>query len=262
MAAQQASRAGQHLVVAVSRILLLAGTAEARILAERLSALRGVELVSSLAGRVSQPVLPPGQTRIGGFGDAEGLAAYLAEHRISAVVDATHPFAAQVTAHAAVACADAGLPLLVLRRPGWVAGPGDDWRRVPALPDALAVVRGERAGSVLLTLGRRGPEAFAADSARHYVIRCVDPPDGDLPPRHTIVLDRGPFGLAGERMLLREHRVGLLVTRDSGGRWTEAKLVAARELGLPVVMIDRPPLPENVRTASAVADAEEWVRGF
>jgi precorrin-6A/cobalt-precorrin-6A reductase len=246
----------------VSRILLLGGTAEARILAERLSALRGVELISSLAGRVSQPVLPSGQTRIGGFGDAAGLTGYLAEHRISAVVDATHPFATQVTAHAAAACADAGLPLLVLRRPGWAAGPGDDWRRVPALPDALAAIQGEHVGSVLLTLGRRGPEAFAADSARHYVIRCVDPPDGDLPPRHTIVLDRGPFGLAGERALLREHRADLLVTRDSGGRWTAAKLVAARELGLPVVMIDRPPLPEDVRTVADVADAEEWVRGF
>jgi precorrin-6A/cobalt-precorrin-6A reductase len=244
------------------RVLILGGTDEGRTLAERLAAGPGLDVVSSLAGRVADPRLPAGGTvRIGGFGGADGLAAHLAAVGTDAVVDATHPFAVRITEHAATACARRGIPLLVLRRPGWTAGPGDDWCRVPDATAAAAVVAGGPPGAVLLTLGRRAPATFADDARHHYVIRSVGPPDGEpLPPRHTVVLARGPFTADGERDLLLAHAITLLVTRDSGGSATAAKLTAARELALPVVMIDRPPAPSGIPIAPDAATAEEWVR--
>jgi precorrin-6A/cobalt-precorrin-6A reductase len=239
------------------RVLVLGGTGEARRLAAALVD-EGVPVLSSLAGRVADPVLPPGDVRIGGFGGRDGLAAWLAAHPVRAVVDATHPFAATMTASAASAAAATGIPLLRLQRPGWTAQPGDDWRWVDSLPEAAEAVHGS--GCVFLTTGRQGLAAFAQLTA-HCVVRSVDPPEPPLPARTTVVLERGPFGLADELALLREHAVDVLVTKDSGGSMTAAKLAAARELGLPVVVVRRPPLPPGVPVVGTVDGALSWLRG-
>ncbi|MGY1635665.1 cobalt-precorrin-6A reductase [Geodermatophilus sp. SYSU D00742] len=241
------------MVGVTGRVLVLGGTGEARWLAERLVA-EGVEVLSSLAGRVADPRLPPGEVRIGGFGGADGLAAALAG--VAAVVDATHPFAATMTAHAAAAAAATGTPLLRLQRPGWTAGPGDDWRWVESLDQAAAAVA--RYGSVFLTTGRQGLAAFAGLSGR-CLVRAVEPPSPPLPGRVTVVLARGPFTVEEERTLMRRHDVEVLVTKDSGGGMTAAKLTAARELGLPVVVVRRPPVPSGVPLVATVEEALAWV---
>jgi precorrin-6A/cobalt-precorrin-6A reductase len=237
------------------RVLVLGGTGEARELAARLAGRPGLEVVSSLAGRTSHPRRPPGRTRVGGFGGAAGLAGWLAAERIGAVVDATHPFATAMTEAAVTATAGLGVPLLVLRRPGWTAGPGDDWRRVPSLAAAAADLPGQR---VLLTVGRGEVRAFAADQDRWFLIRSVETPEPPLPPRAQVVTARGPFKVADELVLMRGHGIDVVVTRDSGGAQTSAKLAAARQLGLPVVMIDRPPAPA-VPTVATVTDAVAWL---
>jgi precorrin-6A/cobalt-precorrin-6A reductase len=242
-------------------VLVLGGTAEARRLAEALVAEGAVHVVSSLAGRVRSPALPPGEVRVGGFGGPEALAAYLRERRVAAVVDATHPFAATITAHAASAAAVTGTPLVVLRRPGWTASPGDRWHRVPTLEAAARalddprVTRGER---VLLTTGRQGVAAFAGNR-QWFLLRVVDPPDGPLPARTEVLRARGPFTPDGELRLLAEHAIDVVVTKDSGGDATSAKLAAARRLGLPVVVVDRPPLPAGVTSVADVAEARRWL---
>ena len=238
------------------RVLVLGGTGEARRLAASLDE-AGVHVVSSLAGRVAEPVLPPGEVRIGGFGGVAGLVAWLGEAPTAAVVDATHPFAAGMTAAAATAAAVTGVSLLRLQRPGWTAGPGDDWRGVGSLERAAAAVSGY--GSVFVTTGRQGLAAFAGVPG-HCLVRSVDPPSPPLPRHVTVLLGRGPFDLAEERALLRRHAVEVVVTKDSGGSMTAAKLTAARELGVPVVLVRRPPLPPGVPVAATVEAAAAWVR--
>ena len=238
------------------QVLVLGGTGEARRLAAALVD-DGADVLSSLAGRVADPVLPEGAVRVGGFGGATGLAAWLRANPVAAVVDATHPFAARITASAAEAAARHGTPLLRLQRPGWTAQPGDDWRWVDSLEQAATAVAGAR--SVLLTTGRQGLAAFAGLSA-HCVVRSVDPPEPPLPARATVVLARGPFGLEDERALMTAHGVDVVVTKDSGGPMTAAKLTAARELGVPVVLVRRPPLPEGVPVAATVEQAAAWLR--
>ncbi|MBM7807150.1 precorrin-6A/cobalt-precorrin-6A reductase [Geodermatophilus bullaregiensis] len=238
------------------RVLVLGGTGEARRLAAALVA-EGVDVLSSLAGRVADPVLPDGQVRVGGFGGADGLAAWLAEHRPRAVVDATHPFAARITASAATAAARQRTPLLRVQRPGWTPGPGDDWRYVGSLGEAAEAVRD--AGTVLLTTGRQGVGAFAGLAGR-VVVRSVDPPGGPLPAGAVLLLARGPFTVEGEVALMRGHGVDVVVTKDSGGSMTEAKLAAARQLGLPVVLVRRPPVPAGVHVVATVEEALAWVR--
>jgi len=238
------------------QVLVLGGTGEARRLAAALVD-RGVDVLSSLAGRVADPVLPVGGVRIGGFGGAEGLTTWLGEHRPRAVVDATHPFAAQITASAATAAAQHGTPLLRLQRPGWSAGPGDTWRHVDSLTAAAEAVAGHR--SVFLTTGRQGISTFAALPGR-VLVRSVDPPDEPLPAGATLLLDRGPFSVADELALMREHAVDVVVTKDSGGHLTEAKLTAARELGIPVVLVRRPPLPTGIATVATVEEALAWLQ--
>lgn len=240
------------------RVLLLGGTGEAGRLAALLAGSAGVEVTSSLAGRTAGPVLPPGLIRIGGFGGAQGLATWLADERIGAVIDATHPFASAITASAVAASARLGVPLLLLRRPGWTAGPGDDWRRVPSLRAAAADLPGER---VFLTVGRTGVAAFADDERRWFLVRSVQALVSPMPPRVHVLVARGPFAVADEMALMRRHAVDVLVTKDSGGEMTSAKLVAARELGLPVVMVDRPPLPAIPAVATA-EEAQAWLVGF
>jgi precorrin-6A/cobalt-precorrin-6A reductase len=252
------------------RVLILGGTAEARALAAELAEVAGVRVVSSLAGRVTNPRLPVGEVREGGFGGPEGLATWLAAEGIDAVVDATHPFAARMTASAAEASAATGVPLLVLRRPGWREGPGDAWQRVGSLraaADRLADGTlpgggsGRGATRVFLTTGRRSLPVFAGLDGVWFLARSVDPPEPPLPANVLVVLDRGPYTVEGERALIREHRLDVLVTKDSGGRMTTAKLVAARELGLPVIMVNRPPLPSGVHQVDTVAAALTWLHG-
>jgi precorrin-6A/cobalt-precorrin-6A reductase len=236
-------------------ILVLGGTAEARELAHALDA-NGVDVVSSLAGRVSNPRLPRGEVRVGGFGGPAALADWLREHRVGAVVDATHPFAERISASAAEACPRAGVPLLRLERPGWSERPGDRWHRVAGLPQAAALLP-ELGRRVLLTTGRHGLAAFATIADARFLIRCVEPPQPPLPPDHELLLDRGPYTLAGELGLIDRHEIDVVVTKDSGGRLTEAKLDAARSRSLPVVVVQRPHRPD-VETVTSVADALSW----
>ncbi|MHA6795074.1 cobalt-precorrin-6A reductase [Pseudonocardia bannensis] len=237
-------------------MLVLGGTGEGRRLATALAGRPGLRVTSSLAGRVRTPALPPGEVRIGGFGGADGLAEWLRDKQIDAVIDATHPFAARMTANAAAATARLGVPLLILRRPGWTAGPGDDWRWVgsPAEAAELLPSIGQR---VFLTTGRQDLAAFAGLDL-WFLVRAVDAPEPPAPQRMQVLLDRGPFTVDDERALLHEHRIDVLVTKDSGGDMTAAKLAAARELGIPVVIQSRPPLPSGVATVSTVGEAAQW----
>jgi precorrin-6A/cobalt-precorrin-6A reductase len=242
------------------RVLILGGTAEARALAAELAADPGVRVVSSLAGRVTNPCLPVGEVREGGFGGPEGLAAWLVAEGIDAVVDATHPFAARMTATAAEVSASTGVPLLVLRRPGWQEGPGDAWQRVGSLQAAADRLTGSV--RVFLTTGRRSLPVFSGLAGVWLLARSVDPPEPPVPANVHVLLDRGPYTVEGELALIREHRLDVLVTKDSGGQLTTAKLTAARRLGLPVIMVNRPPLPAGVRLVDTVAAAVEWVHGY
>jgi precorrin-6A/cobalt-precorrin-6A reductase len=237
-------------------VLILGGTGEARRLATALVE-DGIDVLSSLAGRVADPVLPPGDVRVGGFGGAAGLVAWLRAEPVAALVDATHPFAATMTASAAEATGVTGTPLLRLQRPGWTPQPGDDWRWVDSLAEAAAAVSGF--AHVFVTTGRQGLGAFAGLPGE-VLVRSVDPPGSSLPQRTTVVLARGPFTVDEELALLREHRVDVVVTKDSGGGMTSAKLAAARELGLPVVMVRRPPAPTGVPVVATVEEATAWVR--
>jgi precorrin-6A/cobalt-precorrin-6A reductase len=200
---------------------------------------------------------PGGEVRIGGFGGPDGLASYLERERVEAVVDATHPFAERISESAAAACERAAVALLRLERPSFRSQSGDDWRPVPTLEEAAALIPklGER---VFLTTGRQGLAAFAAVRDAFFLVRCVDRPSSPLPPRHELVLDRGPFKLDGELALFDEHRLDLLVTKDSGGEHTAAKLDAARLRGRPVVMVQRPPRPE-APAAPDVKHALSWL---
>jgi len=238
-------------------ILVLGGTAEAHELAGELDA-TGVHVTSSLAGRVSRPRLPAGTVRVGGFGGPHALARWLTEHGASAVIDATHPFAERISESAATACPRADVPLLRLQRPGWSPGPGDNWHWVADLDAATAAISGlgER---VLLTTGRQGLSAFAQVQDAWFLVRCAAPPEPPLPPHHQLLLDRGPYTLDGELALIDEHHIDLVLTRDSGGAYTKAKLEAARRRGLPAIIVRRPPRPD-VTTVATVADALAWAQ--
>lgn len=236
------------------RVLLLGGTAEARALAGRLHP--GVQIVSSLAGRVPDPALPVGPVRVGGFGGADGLRKWLVDNEVDAVVDATHPFAATITATAARACADLGVAHLVLHRPPWNPGAA---QLVGSDQEAAEAVAAECFSTVFLTTGRSGARAFRNSDA-WFLIRVVTAPDAaDLPRRHRLILSRGPYSHDGEAALLRDHRIDALVTKNSGGELTRAKLDAAAALGVAVVMIDRPPLPQGVAVVDSVEAAADWV---
>jgi precorrin-6A/cobalt-precorrin-6A reductase len=236
------------------RVLLLGGTAEARALAEQLHP--GLDIISSLAGRVPDPALPVGPVRIGGFGGVEGLRTWLLDNDISAVVDATHPFAATITANAAAACAELGLPHLVLHRPPWDPAGA---KTVGTDTEAAEVVAAKGYSRVFLTTGRSGVAAFT-DSDAWFLIRVVTAPDPEvLPPHHELVFSRGPYHYDSECELLRSRGIDVLVTKNSGGALTQAKLDAARSLGIAVVMIDRPALPAGVMQVGSVQEARFWV---
>jgi precorrin-6A/cobalt-precorrin-6A reductase len=247
------------VAVALRTVLVLGGTGEARALAGALAAEPGVRVISTLAGRVANPRLPAGEVRVGGFGGPAGLAAYLRREEVAAVVDATHPFAERMSWSAAEACADVGTPLLRLERPPFERDPAIDWREAPTL-DAAAALLPAAGRRVFLTTGRQGLAAFRPVAGAFFLVRCVDPPDpATLPPEHEIHLDRGPFDVAGELALVDRHALDVLVTKDSGGALTQAKLVAARERRLPVIVVARPPRPAG----ETVRDAEQalaWLR--
>src|SRR5690606_8081381 len=206
------------------RVLILGGTGEARELARIVSGERGFDIVSSLAGRVRDPLLPEGEVRIGGFGGADGLRKWLTDHGIERVVDATHPFAATISANAARAAADAGVPLLRLLRPAWTPGPGDRWIPVPDLTEAARAAAGHE--REFLTIGRQGVSSFADLAAPWFLTRAIDPPTAALPPRHELLLARGPYTLDEENALMTQHGVEVVVSKNSGGDRTEAKLEA------------------------------------
>ncbi|WP_068187834.1 cobalt-precorrin-6A reductase [Mycobacterium sp. UM_CSW] len=236
------------------RVLLLGGTGEARELAKALHP--RVDIVSSLAGRVPDPALPVGPVRIGGFGGVDGLKRWLQEEHIDAVVDATHPFAATMTAHAAEACAALRIPHLVLARPAWTPG---DAIVVPSDVEAAKTVAKQGYSRVFLTTGRSGVNAFA-DSDAWFLIRAVTTPDpASLPRHHQLLLSRGPYHYDDELTLLREHRIDALVTKNSGGDMTRGKLDAAAALSIPVVMVARPKLPAGVAAVGTTEEAAEWV---
>ena len=243
----------------MTHVLILGGTAEARDLAARLEA-KGVPLTSSLAGRVSRPRLPVGPVRIGGFGGVAGLTDWLTEQAVSAVVDATHPFASTMGAHAAQACSTLGLPLLRLARPGWAEHPdAGAWTWVDShvaareAADALG-------GTPFVTTGRQTlHHHVAAWADREVLVRLVEPPEESLPEAWTVLRSRGPFTVPDEEAIMRERGVDVLLTKDSGGSYTEAKLDAARHLAIPVVVVARPARAPGVAEASDPAAAAAWV---
>jgi precorrin-6A/cobalt-precorrin-6A reductase len=242
------------------RLLILGGTAEAAALARALPQRFGASLaaITSLAGRTERPGPLPGEVRIGGFGGAEGLAGYLKSAGIDLLIDATHPFADRIARHARLAAEAAGVPRLVLERPPWRRHPLDRWIEVETLEDAASAV--ERLGRrCFLTVGAGDLAAFARAAHVHFIVRLIDPPQAPLPlASYEIVLGRGPFALAEEAQLLRRHRIDILVAKASGGSATEAKLVAARQSSLPVIMLRRPK-PEPGPRVDSVEDAIAWL---
>ncbi|SCL70079.1 cobalt-precorrin-6A reductase [Micromonospora peucetia] len=246
---------------ATRRVLVLGGTAEARALAALLVEVPGTVVVSSLAGRVADPRLPVGEVRIGGFGGAAGLARWLSAQRIDAVVDATHPYAARMRVAAIEAARAAGVPHVRLERPGWTAQPGDRWYRVADVDAAVRALPtlGRR---VLLTTGRQSLAAFLPLTGVRILARVVDAPVEPIPPHVRLLRSRGPYTVEGELELMRAHDIDVVVTKDSGGPLTEAKLVAARRLDLPVLMIDRPKPPVLPAVVHTADEAAGWLAGL
>ena len=236
-----------------TNLLILGGTTEAAALAKAVAG-AGITAALSLAGRVARPAQSPLPQRIGGFGGVAGLVEYLRENRVTHLVDATHPFAAQMSANAIAACAQTGVPCIALTRPAWAARPGDNWITVPDIAGAVSALNRPRA-QVFLAVGRMYLAAFAPNAQHRYVLRLVDPPSAPLPlPDAQVIVARGPFSEADDLALMRAHGIELVVSKNAGGTGAYAKIVAARQLGLPVIMIDRPVLParQEVETVDQV----------
>lgn len=239
-------------------ILILGGTIEARQLAGRLAGRSDLKVTLSLAGRTAQPAAQPVPVRVGGFGGVEGLAAYLAAQRIDVLVDATHPYAVTIAAHAAEAAALAKTPILALRRPAWTAVAGDRWTEVEDVDNAVAAL-GNTPRRVFLAIGRKEVGAFAAAPQHNYLIRSVDPIEPPLQvPRAAYLVARGPFREDDERALLKQHRIECVVAKNSGGSATYGKIAAARALDVAVIMLRRPAL-SDVPAAETVQDAVGWL---
>jgi precorrin-6A/cobalt-precorrin-6A reductase len=249
--------------MSATRILILGGTGEAAALARAALARfgDGVEVTTALAGRTRHPGPIPGEVRIGGFGGAAGLAEYLLGQRIDRVIDATHPFAAAISTSARLACDRMRVPRLILARPQWRRHPLDRWIEVDSV-EAAAQIVGRVGRRALLTVGAGEVAAFAPATGVRFLVRMIDPPRAPLPLRFCeIVLGRGPFALAEERHLMERHAIDVLVCKASGGAATEAKLVAARELSLPVIMMRRPPAERGL-SVDTVDDALDWLAGL
>lgn len=236
-------------------ILILGGTTEASALAQALAE-RNITATFSYAGRVAALKTQPLPVRVGGFGGVEGLISYLQTHRITHLVDATHPFAGQMSRHAAEATKATGTPLIALTRPEWQPKSGDHWQHVADMDAAVAALSG-KAKRVMLAIGRMHLSDFTTQPQHHYLLRLVDTPDSTPPlPHHTVVVDRGPFTVDGDLALFQKHHIDVVVCKNAGGDGAAAKLAAARQLGLPVIMIDRPPSPQRqeVHRVDAVLD--------
>jgi precorrin-6A/cobalt-precorrin-6A reductase len=248
--------------MATERLLILGGTSEGAELARATAARFGdtLEVTTSLAGRTARPRPLAGHVRIGGFGGPAGLAAYLTEHGIGRLIDATHPFATRISAAAHLACEHANVPRLILRRPPWRGDPLDRWIEVDDVSAAAAIV--ERTGRrAWLTLGASEIIAFSAATAVHFLVRLIDPPRRALPLQsYEVIVGRGPFSLVEERSHIERYAVDVLVCKASGGAATVAKIIAARERGLPVIMVRRPPL-EPGEGVDTVAAALDWLAG-
>lgn len=223
------------------RILLLGGTTEASLAAAALAGV-GADAVFSYAGRTQNPAPQPLPMRVGGFGGIQGLIAYVQREGISHVIDATHPFAAQMSRNAYAACTAMGLPLLALERAPWVAGAGDDWRNVGDMSGAVAALPRAPA-RVFLAIGKQNLHPFAALPQHHFLLRLVDAPAAPPLPNSTVILAKGPFDVAGDKALMQRHQITHIIAKNAGGQGAAAKLAAARALRLPVIMIARPAVP-------------------
>jgi precorrin-6A/cobalt-precorrin-6A reductase len=255
MDSQRLGEAGSGMVrsARTSRILILGGTIEARLLAEALAARPGLAITLSLAGRTAKPLPQPVPIRVGGFGGVEGLANFLHAEKIDALIDATHPYAATISANAAEAARATDVKLLALQRAAWTKVDGDSWIEVATIDEAVRAL-GQAPRRVFLALGRKELQPFTAAPQHVYLIRSVDPVDPPLSVPHAIyIAARGPFGEAEDRALLKRHRIDAVVAKNSGGSATYGKIAAARTLQLPVIMLTRPALPE----AQSVATVEE-----
>ncbi|MEP1766526.1 MAG: cobalt-precorrin-6A reductase [Sulfitobacter sp.] len=231
-------------------LLVLGGTTEATALCTTLSA-AGLTATVSFAGRVKRPLRQPLPQRVGGFGGIQGLVDYLHQHKITHVVDATHPFAAQMSTHAVAACAQARVPLIALSRAPWAAQAQDNWTQTPDIAGAVAALD-RPAARVMLAVGRMHLAEFAPNPQHFYLLRLIDMPDAPLPFANTLIVqDRGPFSFDSDLALMREHRIDLVVSKNAGGTGAFAKIQAARALSLPVIMIDRPALPDRKQAHSA-----------
>jgi precorrin-6A/cobalt-precorrin-6A reductase len=243
------------------RVLILGGTVDASQLAIQASAIPGIEAIVSLAGRTRQPAKINVETRIGGFGGTEGLVAYLQNKAIALLIDATHPYAAQISFNAVEAAKISGIPHLMLVRPEWQPIEGDRWIEVDDLQAATNLLPG-LAKRVFLTIGRQELSTFADLEDIWFLMRMIDPPEANTPiPKGQLLLERGPFSLADERELLQQYQIEAIVSKNSGGEATYAKIIAARELNLPVVMVKRPAIPKSDRV-SDVENALKWLKNF
>lgn len=222
------------------RVLILGGTGEASQIAEHLAHRPDLTVISSLAGRLAQPKTPAGIVRVGGFGGVDGLSEYLKAHKINVVIDATHPFAARISHNAKLACRQTQVPLIVFERPAWTAQPQDHWIAVADFASAALRVD-NRQNRVFLSIGRQELSGFANCGSAWFLIRTIEEPDVWLPQNSRLILSRGPFSLKEEKELFAKEAITHVVSKNSGGVGTYAKIQAARELGLVVVMIDRPP---------------------
>jgi precorrin-6A/cobalt-precorrin-6A reductase len=244
----------------MTQVLLLGGTLDAHLLSVQLQA-AGVPAVYSYAGVTRTRRTPALPTRVGGFGGIDGLVRYLQAQRITQVIDATHPFAAQMSRHAISACAALGIPLLAMERPAWQASPGDQWLHVAVMVAAARALTSPMQ-RVFLAIGRKQLAAFASRAAQHhFVLRVIDRTDEDLPlpaSSYELLIARGPFALEDERALLQRHAIDCIVSKNAGGADTYAKIAAARELRIPVVMVDRPQLPARTRCETP-QQAMQWL---
>lgn len=238
------------------RILLLGGTADATLLAQRL-ANSGLDAVFSYAGRTSAPTAQPLPTRNGGFGGVAGLADFLGTEAITHVVDATHPFAAGMSRNAVAACALRGVSLIALERAPWSSGDRDRWTCVPSIEAAVAALP-DTPARVFLAIGRQSLDAFAAKPQHFYLLRYIEAPETIPLPDHVGIAGRGPFTAEGDFALMRQHRIGIVVAKNAGGNAARAKLIAARQLGLPVMMIERPAIPPR-RCCKTADEVMAWL---
>ncbi|HIK10054.1 MAG TPA: cobalt-precorrin-6A reductase [Oscillatoriaceae cyanobacterium M33_DOE_052] len=241
------------------RLLILGGTGEAADLAAKAGTISGVEVITSLAGRTRQAAISSTPGRIGGFGGVAGLREYLQEQEIDYLIDATHPFAAQISGNAAQAADDCNIPRLMLLRPAWEMIPGDNWIEVKS-NEAAARVLPSLARRIFLTIGRQELANYAHLKNLWFLMRMIEPPLPDTPvPPGKLLLEKGAFSLESERSLLGEYDIGAIVSKNSGGDATYGKIIAARELGLPVVMVQRPLMP-NGEKVTDVETALSWLK--